>query len=297
MKKAQYQFIPARAKPHKISFYSAEGKRTAKFFESQFDALAFQAKINENENELNLPDNLDFPISERIIFAQIKTECQRQNATLADALACLKEYLPKFKHTDVVGRPWQAATEAYFVDLQRRGARAASVRFYKSQVGLFERRENPRDIAEITTEHAERYLAGISSPEHAKRALRAFYSYCIAQKWIAVNPFARAKTPRKLKEHKNADILTVKQARQFLEALPAQWQPVAAIMAFAGVRPAEIISIDGSPILKIADVDFSARKITIRADGSKICLFVKIFAFLKASKSTAQTFTRFVVFP
>ena len=100
-----------------------------------------------------------------------------------------------------------------------------------------------------------------------------------------------------VRPRKNADILTVKQARQFLEALPAQWQPVAAIMAFAGVRPAEIISIDGSPILKIADVDFSARKITIRADGSKICLFVKIFAFLKASKSTAQTFTRFVVFP
>lgn len=40
-------------------------------------------------------------------------------------------------------------------------------------------------------------------------------------------------------------------------------------MAFAGVRPSEIVSSDCEPILKIANIDFKSRRIWIPAEVSK----------------------------
>lgn len=244
--------------------WSEAGKLRRKRFKSKGDAALFAAEM---QKELFLPADYQLTPDERVIFKSIKDVCAQLRLPLAEICPLLRQYAPA---RAAGGCEWSTAYNAYIQDLYKRGARNASVRFYKSQIGLFQRRENPADIADITPTRAEHYLALIQSPEHAKRALRAFYAFCVGQKWVVVNPFANAKTPRSLKEHKNADILTVAQTRQLLDSLPEQWRPVAAIMAFAGVRPAEIISIDGAPIIKIADVDFAGRKITVPAEVSKV---------------------------
>lgn len=249
--------------PFEVRWLDA-GKLRRKRFKAKGDAALFAADL---QKERFLPDDFKLSPEERVVFKNIKDVCAAVNLPLSEVCPILRQYAAT---RAVCGCEWTKAFGAYVDDLHKRGARQTSVDFYKSKIGLFYRRVQPADIKDMDVAGAEQYLAAIASPEHSKRALRAFYNFCIAQKWIADNPFANAKTPRTLKEHKNAEILTVEQARLFLNTLPLQWQPVAAIMAFAGVRPAEIISMDGSPILKIVDVDFDARKITIRAEVSKV---------------------------
>lgn len=249
--------------PFEVRWLDA-GKLRRKRFKAKGDAALFAADL---QKEQFLPTDYKMGPDERVIFKSIKDTCAQVGLPLADVCPILRQYAAT---RAVCGCEWVKAFAAYLDDLYKRGARPASIVFFKGQIDLFYRRVQPTDIKDIDVAGAERYLAAIASPGHAKRALRAFYNFCITQKWVATNPFATAKIPKMLKEIAQPAVLSVADAARFLEALPAQWQPVAAIMAFAGVRPAEIISMDGSPILKIDDVDFSARKITIRAEVSKV---------------------------
>lgn len=242
----------------------ADGKRIRKRFQTRADAEMFAEEIRVEEI---LPDAYRFAPDERTIFAAIKSLCTHAEIPLADAVDFVRAGVDAKL---VSGYTWTDAQAAFLSDCERRGARSQTLKFYRSQLGRFSARECVQNIAEITPERAEKYLAGILSPEHAKRSLRAFFNFCRAQKWIAANPFELAKTPRKLAEVAAPEILSVGDTRRLLDSIPAEWTPAVALMAFAGVRPNEIVSLDGSPVLRIADIDFSARKIVIRPDVSKV---------------------------
>ena len=240
------------------------GKLYRKRFKSRGDAEFFAETLRE---ENILPDAYRFSPDERSVFASIKALCERADVPLADALDFVRTGISS---KAVAGCPWTDAEQAFIADAERRGARASTVRFYRSQLGLFATRENVQNIAEVGAECAEKYLAGILSPEHAKRALRAFFNFCRAQKWVAVNPFELAKTPRRLKEFAAPSVLSVADTERLMSAVPIIWAPAVALMAFAGVRPNELASLDGAEVVRVGDIDFAAQKITIRAEVSKV---------------------------
>lgn len=240
------------------------GKLYRKRFKSRGDAEVFAETLRE---EAILPDAYRFSPDERSVFATIKALCERVSMPLTDALDFVRTGISS---KAVAGCSWTDAEQAFIDDAERRGARASTVRFYRSQLGLFADRENIQNIAEVDAECAERYLAGILSPEHAKRALRAFFNFCKTQKWVAVNPFELAKTPRRLKEFAAPSILSVADTERLMSTVPPKWTPAVAIMAFAGVRPNELASLDGAEVVRVGDIDFAARKITIRAEVSKV---------------------------
>ena len=242
----------------------ADGKRIRKRFKTRADAEMFAVEMRTEEI---LPDSYRFAPDERTVFASIKTLCARGEITLSDAVEIIRASIAA---KQVAWYTWTDAQADFLADCERRGARSQTVRFYRTQLRMFAERERVENVAEITPERAEIYLAGISSPEHAKRALRAFFNFCRAKKWIAANPFELAKTPRKLSEVSAPEILSVGDTRRLLDNIPIEWTPSVALMAFAGVRPFEIISLDGSPVLRVADIDFSARKITVRPEVSKV---------------------------
>ena len=242
----------------------ADGKRIRKRFKTRADAEMFAAEMRAEEI---LPDAYRFAPDERTAFAAIKSLCARAEIALSDAVEIIRASIAA---KQVSGYTWTDAQEAFLADCERRGARSQTVRFYRTQLRMFAERERVQNIAEIAPERAEKYLAGILSPEHAKRALRAFFNFCRAQKWIAANPFELAKTPRKLAELAAPEILSVENVRRLLDGVPVEWTPAVALMAFAGTRPYEIVQIDGAPVVQIADIDFFARKITIRPEVSKV---------------------------
>lgn len=269
MKQARYQFAKNRAKPHKISFYLENGKRTSRFFADKGEALLFQLQISKPE-EGKLPDVMQFSLSERLIFAQIKAECSRLNASLESALLFFKEKFATFaKNSNSSGLDWNTAVAEFLKDVAVRGGRSSTIDFYKSKINLFQARENVSNIKDVSLQLAEAYLAKYPSPEHSKRALRAFFNFCIQKDWLTENPFLNAKLPRILKEVKAPEILSVEETRQLFESLPSDWQAATALMAFAGVRPLEIVSPDRAPVLKICDIDFKTKKIKIPAEVSK----------------------------
>lgn len=244
--------------------WQTDGKLYRKRFKSRGNAEFFAETLREEEV---LPDAYRFAPDERSVFASIKALCERAGVPLADALDFVRAGISS---KAVAGCPWTDAEQAFIADAERRGARAQTLKFYRSRLGLFAARENVQNIAEVDAERAEKYLAGILSPEHSKRALRAFFNFCKTQKWVAVNPFELAKTPRRLKEFAAPSILSVADTERLMSAVPPKWTPAVAIMAFAGVRPNELASLDGAEVVRVGDIDFAARKITIRAEVSKV---------------------------
>lgn len=243
--------------------WNNNGKYYRKRFKFRGDAEVFALELRE---EAILPESYRFTPEERANFATIKTICIRENIPISEAVDIIKSaIISKIAQ----GCVWEEATKAFLADTEHRGARAATIDFYRSRLGLFASREGVKNVAEITAERAEKYLATVLSPEHAKRALRAFFNFCVGQKWIKTNPFKIAKTPRKLKEVASPSILSPADAERFLQSAPARWAPTIALMAFAGIRPNEIVSLGGSDTLRIGDIDFTVRKITIRAEVSK----------------------------
>lgn len=266
---ARYQYIERRGKPHKISYWRADGTRAAKFFASQGDALIFQAKLNES-NKYTLPDNLDASVDDRIVLAQIKSECKRLNATLTDALACVKSHLADFLNSNkVAGHDWDSAANLYLTECAKRGARLSTLRSYKLQLSRAKNILNTKDIKDVALTDAQKYFATIKSPDHAKRALRPFFNFCKNKGWISCNPFDDAQTPRILREKAHPSILTPDECRKLLNSVPVAWKPAFALMAFAGLRPGEVVSPEREPVIKVANVDLKNKRITVPAEVAK----------------------------
>lgn len=266
---ARYQYIEGRGKPHKISYWREDGSRAAKFFASQGDALIFQAKFNE-ANKDSLPDNLDASVDDRIILAQIKSECKRLNADLNDALACVKEHLADFLNASkVTGCDWDSAANLYLTECAKRGARPTTLRGYKFQILKAKTDLNINDVGLLNTDGANKYLSSVKYPSHAKRALRPFFNFCKEKGWVSCNPFDDAQTPRILREKIHPSIISPDDCRKLLNAVPDAWKPAFALMAFAGLRPGEVVSPEREPVIKIANIDFKNKRITVPADVAK----------------------------
>lgn len=265
MKQARYIISKSRPNaPHQVWYYSEDGKRHAKNFAKYEDAFAFLQTCNE-EQKTPLPDQLVFSVQERIVFAQIKALCAKNKAPIENALKIVEKYL----HTSTVsGHDIEEASKSFLADCEKRGCRSSSLDFYESKINLFVKRTRKTDIADISKQDAETYFASINSPEHAKRALRAFFNFCIKKKWISSNPFATAPVPRKLKEKYLPSVLSVNETKSLLTRFPPVWQPTFALMAFCGIRPNEILAIK-KPVMRIEDIDFANKKIMVRAEIAK----------------------------
>ena len=185
--------------PFEVRFYES-GKLRRKRFKSKGDAALFAAEL---QKEQFLPDDFKISPEERVVLKNIKDVCAAVNLPLDEVCPILRQYAPA---RAVCGCEWSKAFGAYMDDLHKRGARQTSIDFYKSRLDLFYRRVQPIDIKDVTVAGAERYLTAIASPGHAKRALRAFYNFCVAQKWIADNPFGSAKLPNLITGDQQTDV-------------------------------------------------------------------------------------------
>ena len=237
---------------------SAKKKR----FASKLDAKAF---LETFKSEKNAPEELNFCVEERIAFFKIKDVCQKANISLDSAIELLKKYAPQ---AAIASIPLKNAIDAFLKDCNARGARKITVDGYLIKLNRFAR--NFKDsVCDVNLDFAQKYLDSIKSPEHSKRVLRAFFNFCIKKKWAMANPFAVAQTPRILREKTHPCILTPDDCRKLLNAVPADWQPTFALMAFAGLRPGEVVSPERAPVIKIANIDFKNKRITVPAEVAK----------------------------
>lgn len=247
--------------PFEVSFIDG-GKRKKKRFVSKLDAKAFLETI---KSEKNAPEELKFSVDERISFFKIKDICQKANITLDSAVEVLRKYAPQ---ASIIPIAFKNAIKAFLNDCNARGARTITIEGYLSKLNRFANAFNG-NVCDVNFETAQNYLNSIKSPEHAKRVLRAFFNFCIKNKWAMTNPFAEAQTPRILREKAHPSIITPDDCRKLLNAVPVDWQPAFALMAFAGLRPGEVVSPEQEPVIKIANIDFKNKRITVPAEVAK----------------------------
>lgn len=108
-----------------------------------------------------------------------------------------------------------------------------------------------------------------ASPVHSRRTLSAFLGFCAAKKWIPFNPFGATQLPKRIAERELLYILRPTQVKHIFENTPTVWQPAFALLAFCGIRPNELISINGKAPLPISAINFESKKITIPAEVAK----------------------------
>lgn len=266
MKQPRYYFIPSKkCKKHKVSFYDESGKRFAKFFETKGEAIMY---ITELRNQSSLPTELSFTIKERILFSQLKSVCEIKKIGIEKVIEIVNNYTnPNLSN----GYEWSDAVKMYLAECERRKVRLSTLKGYINKISLFQRRENVKNVAEITLERAENYLATISSPSHSKRALRPFFAFCCEKKWIIENPFFNAKIKKELGETKLPSVLSIEATQYLFDNAPKDYLPELALMTFAGIRPMELLYNKNEPkdVLKVGDIDFENKTIRIRSSVAK----------------------------
>lgn len=262
-KQPRYYFIQSKkVKKHKVSFYDETGKRYAKFFDTKGEAVIY---ISELRSQLSLPAEMSFTIKERMTLSQIKFFCNEIGVTLESAFDFLRQNL-KVKETVAIG--FKEAFDKYVEFLHKKNARAETITGYIRQLTRFDKRESP-DLSKYSTEDANNYLARIKSPTHAQRALRPFFKFCQENKWVNDNPFAEAIVKKVLKEKELPSVLSVANCKLIFKNCPQIWLPTLALMAFAGIRPQELLSNGSKTVLKVENIDFEHKKVVIPAPVAK----------------------------
>lgn len=281
MKQARYYHKPGRAKPHEIRFYDPDGKIHSKFFENKLSVKDESGQIvklgamdfmDECNSSIRLPEEMQFTITDRMLFSQIKAACEAAGTPIDKAAEIVKLNIENFSQAK--GMTFDKAKTAFLADCERRRTRKDTRLFYTRFINDFAKYFKHPDIIAVTRTAAEAYLASHKSPDHAKRALRAFFNYCVSQKWIPISPFYKIKSPKIIKPKKIPPVLSVDNTSLLFSKLEDKWKPLFALMAFAGVRPGELISPNEKPSkseksaprkngLEIKHIDFKAKRIVI----------------------------------
>ena len=236
MKNARVNKNKSKTTPFRVRYYSDDGDRKEKYFRTYTAATIFAAGLND---EKKLPKEYAFTPEQRIELIRIVQLADTHNVRLAQIVDLIARNIGQ---TKTINKTFNDAFFSFKEDLERRKARPDTERFYSQRCEQFKNENNITDISEITQECANNYLAKVHSPLHMRRAMSAFSNFCIRHQWLAINPFKNAVIPKILKERAIPEILTISETKTLFENLKPEHIPAFALMAFAGVRPGEIIT-------------------------------------------------------
>ena len=143
-------------------------------------------------------------------------------------------------------RRYSSRTEEAYVEWVRRFVRFGGMRHPRSLA--------PADVRAFLTDLAERQRVSASTQNQAFSAVLFLYRHVLRDPLPWLDGFERAKQPRRLPV-----VLTQDEVRRLIDCLSGTRQLVAMLMYGSGLRLMEALS------LRVKDVDFAARSITVRS--------------------------------
>ena len=240
------------------------GKVCRRRFKNKVDALRF---ASDAKAEYAMPAELRFDLAERVIFAQVKIMLDKAGMPIDKLPDIVRD---KLAERLCAGCEWSKAVAEFINDCHRRNLRLITVNGYARGLRSFYNAEMLQNVAQYGQEAAEKYLTSVLSPLHQKRLLSAFFAFCKKKKWVVANPFDGAHIAGVLRDKATPQIITPEQCRDMFATCPVAWKPALALMAFAGVRPTEVLPDGGKrEVVRVGDIDFKRRVITIRAEVAK----------------------------
>ena len=246
--------------PYYVKFDFSPDKKTfnRKYFKNELDAQAF---ADEKNTELNLPKELKFENTDRIVFSQIKDLCPLNRVTLSEAYNFLALKIGEIRPVKAIAIA--DALPAYLKTIKKvRGLAANTLRFYEQCISTFFEANYFKNISDVSSCNLSEAFSKVASPLHVKRALKPFFDWCVEMDYATSNPIASVKPQTKLKVREIPHVLTLEQTRLMFAVLPPIWKPAFALWAFAGLRPSEIIDAS-RPGIPISNIDFENKRIRI----------------------------------
>jgi integrase len=266
---------------HRVLFPGEDGKRQAKFFTNETDAMAFAEK---KRRELGVNGSAFGTISNGERSA---LDCWRAFVTdhkdAPDLLVVIRDYVKEWKGRNA-SITITTALDRYLRHIEAEGASDRHVKSVESRIGRLVEDHGDKLVASIDEGIFSDWLNGLrgtradkrgdklslTTRDNLKRTIRTFYGYCIGRGWASVNPVPLA-SRKKTKAHRVAKnkapaIMLPEEVAKFLhkvEEVAAPVLPFWLVKFFAGIRDAEASRLDWSMI------DMDKGVIRIPATASK----------------------------
>lgn len=264
------QKINRKSRPFLLRFKDIDGNYISMTFATRSQAEEYQ---KAHSAEKKLPPDLRLSGPERAELLRIKSLCEQSGHKLSEAVAIIEKF---FYHKKFDSLPVDVAVRKYFQYIELRKVRHDTARNYYDHVNRFARwfKENfsVDDLSRFLKEHAQAYIDQANSKEHVVGALRAMWSFLLANNLVHENVFKGLKIVKILKDKPPIPVMSVIATDENIHAIRDEFKPLYALLTFAGIRPQEIIPDPQNTkkeLLKFEDIDFVNKRITIRAEVAK----------------------------
>ena len=261
--------IDGRKKPHRVIYWEGERRRTS-HFEKKIDAQLFARQHGWE----TLDPSLAVSAEERLLIGKARGAAA---ALGVNADAIVEAGLKAMRSTTQEAPPLSKAIKAYIDAQDLAGGRASSLQNLKRFLGFFELvAGSSARIADCSPVMVSREArARYSNPESVRSYMAvviAFFRWCAEaeRQWAGPEWFRRIKLRTDKTDKERVTIADPERVAEFMANCPARYQAGFAIAWFAGVRPEELVPVDGQKErLLWSDIDVPARTIQIRAAVSK----------------------------
>lgn len=250
---------------HRVLYPGEDGKRKAKFFTSESDALKF---ANKRMEELGVNGSAFGTISDAERNALTCWRAFADEKAAPDLLVVVRDYIREWKQKNASLSISEALDR--FVDHQEaEGASDRHVASIKSRIGRLVTDHGGQLVANIDAGKFADWLNGLrgtradkigdklslTTRDNLKKTCRTFFSYCIARGWTSTNPVPVAAKKRtrghRIAKGKAPAIMLPTEVERFLhkvEEVAVEILPFWLVKFFAGIRDAEAARMDWAMI-------------------------------------------------
>jgi integrase/recombinase XerD len=265
----------------KIAGYYVDGKRIRKYFETRDAAETFvEAEQIRRENLGKRATHIDGALAEDALRAS--DILKRTPYTLLEAARFVAHAHSKFEphavriddainaHAAAIERRNRSVTvnklADEFIDNRRaKGKSEIYIRDLTTRLRRFKSSMGDRITAEITSSDVDHWIQSLNlgpqSQNNFRAVLSAMWTFAVRCGYAATNVIQFVDKTSVVRDH--VPTFSVEQLTSLLAAAPADYLPVLAIGAFAGLRPEEINK------LQWEDLDFHERTIRVNASAAK----------------------------
>lgn len=257
------------------TFYQVDGRK--KGTKGKREAFSTKAEAEERAREIEADfrmegvEGLALSAELRVEALKAETKLKPHGKTVMDAVNFYVAHLAaeeKKKRSQTIhalAEEWHQAKKAQ----QAKGIlRERTVTDIGVTVGTLQKQWGSLRIAEMTTEHFEKYLDGLEVKQQTYANIRSqfsqFFNWCISKNYTGENPLKKIEVELATRD---VEILSVKEAKRLMEKCETKFPELMvyhAVCLFGGLRPTE------AKLLKWEEIHMDERQITVLQQTSKV---------------------------
>jgi integrase len=239
----------------RVSYYEGDDRKY-KRFDTKREAKQFAAEVRGGYGELIVS------IEDRALLTVMRRAATGAGVEMGDAVRRFLMDLERSTADVDAG----AALQWFTADCQARGLRARTVTNYSFFVGALLDAIGKMSVSEIRREMVMRWVIGAYQGQKSRDTARAYVMgwlrWCERKGWTRERWTDALDVGSVMRDEKRVPILDPGAFERVIRNAQANIRPALALMAFAGIRPEEVVSVDKAG-LDWKHIDMNARRVEI----------------------------------